>query len=79
MDTFELFYLQEVDMMMFRKYGDLTDEELTQNPLIVLSCGHAFLKSTLDGHMGITEFYEQDTFKRSLLPLQNRKHESILL
>ena len=64
MDTFELFYPQEVDMIMFRKYGDLTDEELTEDPLIVLSCGHAFLTSTLDGHMGIKEFYEQDRYER---------------
>ena len=64
MDTFELFYLQEVDMIMLRKYGELTDEELTEDPLIVLSCGHAFLTSTLDGHMGITDFYEQNRYGR---------------
>ena len=56
--------LQEVDMIIFRKYGDLTDEELTQDPLIVLSCGHAFLTSTLDAHMGITEFYQKDRLGR---------------
>jgi len=48
----------------FRTYGELTDEELNNDPLIVLKCGHAFLMSTLDGHMELNDFYSKDTFGR---------------
>ena len=58
-------------MIQFRTYGELTDEDLTEDPLIVLSCGHAFLMSTLDGHMGIKEFYRQDGYEKSLLSLSD--------
>lgn len=54
-------------MIMFKKHGELTEEDLNEDPLIVLSCGHAFQMSTLDGHMGLTEFYSQDRFGRFTL------------
>lgn len=45
-------------MIMMTRFGDLTPEEVAADPLIVLSCGHAFTTSTLDGHMGHARFYE---------------------
>ena len=52
--------LQEVEMITFRKYEEITDAELTKDPLIILTCGHAFLTSTLDRIVGLADFYDRD-------------------
>eukprot|EP00210_Caulerpa_lentillifera_P007090 g6783.t1 len=54
----------DVDIIEFRTYRELTDEDLTVDPLIVLECGHAYLMSTLDGHMELEEFYARDRYQR---------------
>lgn len=49
---------------MLRTYEELTDEDLIEDPLVVLACGHAYLTSTLDGHMGLETVYTRDRFNR---------------
>lgn len=38
-------------MIMQRKLGELCPDDVDEDPLLVLPCGHAFLTSTLDGLM----------------------------
>ena len=40
-----------------KTYGEI---DLDESPIVVLGCGHFFTAETLDGHMGISEVYEQD-------------------
>jgi hypothetical protein len=40
-------------------FESLDDAAVTRDPLVVLSCGHAFCTSTLDGHMGMSSLYQQ--------------------
>ena len=42
-----------------KTYGEIDLEEM---PIIVLGCGHFFSIETLDGHVGMTEVYEQDGY-----------------
>ena len=43
--------MQDVDTIMMRCFSDLEPKDMDDGPLLVLSCGHAFLVSTLDGLM----------------------------
>lgn len=52
--------MQTVGSVAPRIYSEISDEELTQNPLIWLNCGHVFFMSDLDEHMGLRDFYEWD-------------------
>ena len=36
------------------------DHDLEEEPLMILSCGHVFTLSTLDGHVGMGNYYEVD-------------------
>ncbi|EFJ49576.1 hypothetical protein VOLCADRAFT_89933 [Volvox carteri f. nagariensis] len=52
---------QMVDQIMLRSLGDLTPEDVDEDPLVVLpSCGHAFLTSTLDGLLDLASCYDRD-------------------
>ncbi|GIM16879.1 hypothetical protein Vretimale_19458 [Volvox reticuliferus] len=52
---------QMVDQVMLRCLGELTPEDVDQDPLVVLPpCGHAFLTSTLDGLLAMSSCYERD-------------------
>lgn len=51
------FGLQVVDMLMFKTFDDLSEEDITEDPLLVLHCGHAYTTSTMDGHMEISTAY----------------------
>lgn len=42
---------------MFKTFDDLTEEDVTADPLLVLPCGHAYTTSTLDGHMDMAAAY----------------------
>ena len=45
-------------MMLERKaVRAVSDEELSEDPLLFLSCGHAFPMSNLDGHLELGEHY----------------------
>lgn len=48
---------QEVDYIEFNKYQDA---DLDVDPVLVLSCGHIFTRSTLDGLMDMSKYYELD-------------------
>lgn len=54
------FLMQTVGSVAPRIYSEISDEELTQNPLIWLNCGNVFFMSDLDEHMGLRDFYEWD-------------------
>lgn len=40
---------------------DVSDEELSEDPLVFLPCGHAFPMSTMDGHLALGEHYARTT------------------
>ncbi|KAJ3324873.1 hypothetical protein HDU76_013306 [Blyttiomyces sp. JEL0837] len=44
-------------LVMFQEYGEVN---LNDDPVIVLSCGHVFTVSTLDGVVGIEQVYRKD-------------------
>jgi hypothetical protein len=47
-----------VDAVLYSTFADLTDEAVSADPLVVLSCGHVFAASTLDGHTQLaSRFY----------------------
>lgn len=52
-------FLQVYDMIMLERktVRDISDEELSEDPLLFLSCGHAFPMSNLDGHLELVEHY----------------------
>lgn len=45
-------------MIELKSYSEILIDE---SPIVVLSCGHFFTAETLDGHMGMTEVYVQDS------------------
>lgn len=49
--------MQVVEMLLFTTFKDLSDADVTADPLIVLPCGHLFTTSTLDGLMAMSEAY----------------------
>lgn len=50
--------LQQVDLVQLSNFGQLTGADVEEDPLISLSCGHAFTRSTLDGFLELHTFYE---------------------
>lgn len=44
---------------MFRTFTDLSEEEVSNDPLVILDCGHVFLMSTMDHHMEMGKYYEK--------------------
>ena len=44
-----------VDYILQSTYGDV---DLDEDPVIVPSCGHLMALSSMDGHMGMTDYYE---------------------
>lgn len=46
----------QVDLLEMKTYGDIS---LDETPIVVLGCGHFFTAETLDGHIGMTDVYEQ--------------------
>ncbi len=38
---------------MLRTFDELKPDDVDEDPLVVLSCGHAFTTSTLDGTVGL--------------------------
>lgn len=42
-----------------KAFGDLNDEDVNEDPLIVLPCSHVFTASTLDGMMELHKVYEK--------------------
>jgi hypothetical protein len=46
-------------MLLFKTFVELTDAEVTADPLVLLPCGHLFTTSTLDGHMAMADAYER--------------------
>ncbi|KAI9884084.1 MAG: hypothetical protein M1823_004133 [Watsoniomyces obsoletus] len=60
-----------VDYIMQETYGEVNLEE---DPIIVPSCGHLMTRSSMDGHMGMIDYYEladvdDPSTIRSLKPL----------
>lgn len=52
-------FIQEVDLLTMKLFEDLTDEDVNEDPLIVLPCSHVFTASTLDGVMELHKAYEK--------------------
>lgn len=48
---------QQVDFIEFTEYHDV---DLDDNPVVILTCGHCFTISTLDGLMSMSDYYEID-------------------
>lgn len=46
-------------MVMLKTFKELTEEDVSRDPLVVLDCGHAFLMSTMDNHMEMEKYYEK--------------------
>ena len=51
--------VQLIDVVEMRCFGEITDDDLNNDPLVVLGCGHACTISTLDGIMELENFYER--------------------
>jgi hypothetical protein len=49
--------LQVVDLIMATTFDQLDESTVNVDPLVVLPCGHAFLTSTLDGHLEMSSVY----------------------
>ncbi len=53
-------HAQEVDVILMRTFSDLSDADVSEDPLIQLpGCGHVFTRDTLDGHMELHRYYEK--------------------
>lgn len=48
-----------VDLLEMKTYREI---DLDNTPIVVLGCGHFFTAETLDGHVGMTEVYDQDEY-----------------
>lgn len=46
-----------VDFLEMKSYNEI---DLDETPIVVLGCGHFFTAESLDGHIGMSEVYEQD-------------------
>ena len=44
-------------MLESKAVRDVSDEDLSEDPLLFLSCGHAFPMSNLDGHLELGKHY----------------------
>lgn len=47
-----------VDLLEMKTYSEI---DLDESPIVVLGCKHFFTSETLDGMIGMSEVYEQDT------------------
>lgn len=54
-------WMQVVDILLFRTFGELTEADASADPLVLLPCGHLFLTSTLDGHMEMSGAYARSS------------------
>ena len=60
---------QNVDMIEFRTYKDI---DVNEEPLVFLSCGHFYIASSLDGIMGMSDYYEiEPSTGRLIAPRMN--------
>lgn len=50
---------QQVNVIAMSTFDDLTSEDVDEDPLIVLRCGHAFVTSTMDGILELASAYDQ--------------------
>eukprot|EP00775_Hariotina_reticulata_P006332 gene6332-6566_t len=48
---------QVVDVITFKTFNDLTADDVSTDPLLLLPCEHLYTTSTLDGHMAMGEAY----------------------
>lgn len=48
-------------------YSSYRDADVSEEPLIFLSCGHFFKVETLDGHVGLSDIYEVDASTGNIL------------
>ena len=48
---------QRVDLLELKSFGEI---DIDESPIVVLGCGHFFTAETLDGHMQMSEVYDQD-------------------
>lgn len=62
-----LAWLQVVDLVMCSTFADLTDDDVTSDPLVLLPCKHVFVTSTLDGHLEMSTAYSSSSGS-SVLP-----------
>lgn len=49
-------HLQQVDMVMIRCFEELSSEDVDDDPLVQLSCGHLLTRSSLDGVIGLNRW-----------------------
>ena len=56
--------VKDLIMLEDRPLRSYTDEELGEDPLVVLSCGHVFPMSSMDGHLELGAVYGQRTISR---------------
>lgn len=48
---------QRIDLLEFKSFSEV---DIDESPIVVLGCGHFFTAETLDGHMQMSEVYDQD-------------------
>ncbi|TGO45849.1 hypothetical protein BCON_0361g00090 [Botryotinia convoluta] len=48
-----------VDFLEMKSYGEI---DVDETPVVVLGCGHFFTAESLDGHLGMSEVYEIDSY-----------------
>ncbi|GMH38367.1 hypothetical protein BSKO_06251 [Bryopsis sp. KO-2023] len=51
---------QVVDYINLTSFGDLTEADVNEDPLVILDCGHVISTSSMDQHMSLDSYYEKE-------------------
>lgn len=53
-------FSQVVDLVNIKPFGSMNQQDIDDDPLVVLKCGHAYTASTMDGIMDMEKFYKKE-------------------